>query len=202
MSLTSRIQALTAYANEVTGASDTTLSDAVATLAEGYGGGGDEVLFGTYGQLYIKDIRFSDDVTSFGGVFQYCKYLETFDSNNATSYTGSNLGYDENLKSASFPKITQYNSNYLIRQQGVQYNKLETIILGSVGYPVASISTRNWRYGSHSANLDIIIYVNYTSIADIPTEITTNAPGNSVYAPSGAEVNVIYKSSVTGEVLS
>ncbi len=40
MSLTSRIQALTTYANEVTGASDTTLSDAVATLAEGYGQGG------------------------------------------------------------------------------------------------------------------------------------------------------------------
>ena len=40
MSLTSRIQALTAYANEVTGESDTTLADAVATLAEGYGQGG------------------------------------------------------------------------------------------------------------------------------------------------------------------
>ena len=39
MSLTSRIQALTAYANEVTGASDTTLADAVASLANGYGGG-------------------------------------------------------------------------------------------------------------------------------------------------------------------
>lgn len=41
MSLTSRIQALTAYANEVTGESDTTLADAVATLAEGYGSGGE-----------------------------------------------------------------------------------------------------------------------------------------------------------------
>lgn len=40
MSLTSRIQALTAYANEVTGKSDTTLSDAVESLADGYGGGG------------------------------------------------------------------------------------------------------------------------------------------------------------------
>lgn len=40
MSLTSRIQALTTYANEITGASDTTLADAVATLADGYGSGG------------------------------------------------------------------------------------------------------------------------------------------------------------------
>ena len=38
--LTDSINALTTYVNEVTGASDTTLSDAVHTLASGYGGGG------------------------------------------------------------------------------------------------------------------------------------------------------------------
>lgn len=38
--LTDAINALTQYANTVTGASDQTLSEAVATLASGYGGGG------------------------------------------------------------------------------------------------------------------------------------------------------------------
>lgn len=38
--LTPKINALTAYANSVTGESDTTLSDAVASLADGYGQGG------------------------------------------------------------------------------------------------------------------------------------------------------------------
>lgn len=38
--LTDAIQALTTYANETTGASDTTLSAAVGTLVAGYGGGG------------------------------------------------------------------------------------------------------------------------------------------------------------------
>ena len=38
--LTDAINALTTYSNTVTGASDTTLSDAVATLAAGYGGSG------------------------------------------------------------------------------------------------------------------------------------------------------------------
>lgn len=38
--LTDGIEALTAYANGVTGESDTTLSDAVASLADGYGQGG------------------------------------------------------------------------------------------------------------------------------------------------------------------
>ena len=38
--LTDAINALTTYANEVTGKSDETLSDAVESLADGYGGGG------------------------------------------------------------------------------------------------------------------------------------------------------------------
>lgn len=38
--LTDSIEALTTYANQITGASDTNLSDAVYTLAQGYGGGG------------------------------------------------------------------------------------------------------------------------------------------------------------------
>lgn len=43
--LTDAINALTRYANETTGQSDTTLSDAVETLVEGYGqGGGDDWL--------------------------------------------------------------------------------------------------------------------------------------------------------------
>lgn len=46
--LTDSINALTTYANEVTGASDTTLSDAVYTLASGYGqGGGASITDGT-----------------------------------------------------------------------------------------------------------------------------------------------------------
>lgn len=49
--LTDSIEALTAYANGVTGESDTTLSDAVASLADGYGQGGEGGLVyedGTY----------------------------------------------------------------------------------------------------------------------------------------------------------
>lgn len=50
--LTDSINALTTYANEVTGASDTTLSDAVHTLASGYGGGG-----GTNYFAYIRGLH-------------------------------------------------------------------------------------------------------------------------------------------------
>lgn len=46
--LTDAINALTRYANEVTGQSDTNLSDAVRTLCDGYGGGGGLETLGTF----------------------------------------------------------------------------------------------------------------------------------------------------------
>lgn len=45
--LTDRINLLTSQANAKTGASDTTLSDAIETLIVGYGGGGSSVKSGT-----------------------------------------------------------------------------------------------------------------------------------------------------------
>lgn len=56
--LTDAIEALTTYANTVTGASDTTLSDAVATLANGYGGG-------VYDALYPMTCPRTDGVATF-----------------------------------------------------------------------------------------------------------------------------------------
>ena len=59
--LTDKINALTAYANEVTGESDTTLSEAVHTLADGYGQGGG----GTYPYLVSYErIEVTEDLTS------------------------------------------------------------------------------------------------------------------------------------------
>lgn len=57
--LTDSINALTQYANETTGKSDITLSDAVGSLVEGYGGGS-KVITGTYTpteDVYVKDIQ-------------------------------------------------------------------------------------------------------------------------------------------------
>ncbi len=56
--LTDRIEALTAQANAVTGASDTTLTDAVGTLIAGYGSGGIDVTI-------TSEISFSPDLADF-----------------------------------------------------------------------------------------------------------------------------------------
>lgn len=70
--LTDSINALTAYANETTGASDTTLSDAVGRLCEGYGGG-DIVSEMVKGEdlLYGEDIVFDSSIETIG-VFAFC----------------------------------------------------------------------------------------------------------------------------------
>lgn len=66
--LTDAINALTTYANETTGASDTNLSDAVETLVDGYGQGGgtvdvDDIVNGTYpsGDIVIDTARILHD---------------------------------------------------------------------------------------------------------------------------------------------
>ena len=48
MAITPKIRALIQYANEKTGAADTTLGDAVKTLCDGYGGGGGGYYEGTF----------------------------------------------------------------------------------------------------------------------------------------------------------
>ena len=59
--LTDAINALTRYANEVTGQSDITLSDAVRTLCDGYGGGGGI----SFPLLHEFSVTIEADTTSF-----------------------------------------------------------------------------------------------------------------------------------------
>lgn len=62
--LTDAINALTQYANETTGASDTTLSDAVGTLVAGYGGGGGSSDIFEFSAGNIKALVFNSAVVT------------------------------------------------------------------------------------------------------------------------------------------
>ena len=109
--LTDGINALTTYANEVTGASDTTLSDAVESLVAGYGGSGSSSVQTVTGTIigdgtnileipcaFAPDIiyiytDFSDDVTKRGVVdfylakdHMYYIGMDSSSSNNNTYY--------------------------------------------------------------------------------------------------------------------
>lgn len=94
--LTDAINALTTYSNTVTGASDTTLSDAVATLAAGYGGGGgdtlNELLSGT---------------------------LETYDTGELTRIPPYAFAGFSGLKTVTMPNVTHLDQ-YMVRDSSVE----------------------------------------------------------------------------------
>ena len=82
--LTDRINALTAYSNNKTGASDATLSDAVTRLVEGYGGG-------SIGDGIIVKSRDSDG------------YITEFDLYSSTGIIGNNQFRSGNNNNAVHP---------------------------------------------------------------------------------------------------
>ena len=77
--LTDKINALTAYANEVAGESDTTLSEAVHTLADGYGGGGSggDTIWPTLVERTVTEINDKDGLCKVVGTsaFHSCTKL-------------------------------------------------------------------------------------------------------------------------------
>ena len=125
--LTNAIVALTTYANEITGESDSTLSEAVATLAAGYGGGGaslDDFVDGTIPTgaftlstaTSIRDYVFrnytaitsvtGNSVLTIGnGAFEGCTNLVSASFPNVTSI-GADVFRQCKLSSASFPELT------------------------------------------------------------------------------------------------
>ena len=76
--LTDAINALTTYANETTGKSDATLSDAVESLVDGYGGGGDSFDANAWvdGTFTPKKIVFDADLNGKQYIFSHCPFEE------------------------------------------------------------------------------------------------------------------------------
>jgi len=112
--LTNSINALTTYANSVTGASDTTLSEAVATLANGYGQGGGVM------QL-IDTVTIDEDTRGFS--FDVTKYA-TYDTVIAwedITLSGSTWLYY--VKNGTQPSGGTYNNGSYIHHIGVIYLK-------------------------------------------------------------------------------
>ena len=68
---------------------------------------------------------------------------------------------------------------------------LKTIVLGSVGTPVTRMDA-----GGFNVSPELTIYVDASTIADIPSLITDNVPSKW-----GTGTTVIYRNSTTGEVI-
>ena len=122
--LTDSINALTAYANEVTGASDTTLSDAVGRLCEGYGWGDgrDVVVTETVGNTYQLAIQI---LNNFESPARYAVCLKT--ANNPT------------LENIIYGVCVYKNSNSVLVGAGIRYrNGIYKYVTVAVNYDAAT----------------------------------------------------------------
>lgn len=123
--LTDAINALTQYANETTGASDTNLSDAVGTLVAGYGGGG--------GSSYTLSIQNATNTTdkwntlplpntmSSGGYFEAEVVLAEQTNNPNVISIGTTLAYlgNWNTPNAIHIMLAAEQTHMYVRQSSV-----------------------------------------------------------------------------------
>lgn len=210
--LTDAIEALTRYANETTGASDTTLSDAVGTLAAGYGGGGgsSELLYNTGGKcFYLEDSILPSNFepgTDRRALLKGAAYLKSV----KWLYTGTFGGSNAKSLSNFFANCPLLESVHLARTNGISTSgyvedvianspSIKSFIVGDIGYPntigMGSPSGQYMMFRNITATFDIIIYTSAADLASVPTVLKTGSPWGATNA------TVIYKSSVTGEIL-
>lgn len=108
MSLTDKINALTAYANGVTGESDTTLSEAVHTLADGYGHGGGDSIWNKIVDRTVTEVNDKDGLCKAVGdyAFRTCGQLTSAIFPSVTSIGQYGFYECTSLATADFPSVT------------------------------------------------------------------------------------------------
>lgn len=128
--LTDAINALTTYANETTGASDTTLSDAVGTLVAGYGGGGgiDVNAFADGSISGAVEITASYIRDNF---FKELTHITSLSCPNVTQLRAGFASSCYNLMSVSCPRATSVQST----QQFISCTSLTSVNLPLLAVP-------------------------------------------------------------------
>lgn len=141
--LTPKINALTAYANEITGESDTTLSEAVHTLGSGYGGGSGGVSDG-YAITALDADDFPTAVDHYGTKVHRQQYwnrtatdgfwrnLESITfKNTVTSIGNYGFAYCSKITSLDVSSVTEIGANAL--QNCTRLSTLALPVLTTIG---------------------------------------------------------------------
>lgn len=202
--LTDGINALTAYANEVTGESNQTLSDAVESLVAGYGGGGsDEELL-----LKILDRTISGDATinsveklgyqafslctglrkislpncielNGGYIFNGCNNIEEYYLPRLRTVSNQQIFTNPKVKCIVLPALESMFSNAFYAANA-QLEKVDMLGGGLI---------RAGNFRNYSA-LNLFIFRNTSSITTLynldgieTTKFGSNGSGGTIYAP-------------------
>lgn len=168
--------------------------DIVITAEES---GGQTIYYTRAGACYVANMMIEPNdgvynASSFASRYQYATHLETVEIPNivlSASVSGV-FAFCSSLRTAKVEKVTNY-GHYWFRN----CTALETVQLGSLGYPVTNMTTLVFS-GDTQTNLTITIYVDVTTIAEVPTTISNNSPFGATNA------TLVYRNSTTGEVIS
>ena len=189
-----------ASANAATGKADTTLHDALNSLIEGFGGGGEEVfVVANTGKQYTKHFRHitggiqadSSATTNFVNATELVSF-ETDLVGNGYCFASKVFSGCSKLESVVFSRLDR-----IITPLDIYYgcNALKTVQLGSIGYPITALSDVRMMRGC-SAPVELTIYVDATTFGEIPGGIANYAPWSNLNAV------IIYRNSTTGEVIT
>ena len=152
--LTDAIEALTTYANSVTGKTppDTTLSDAVATLASGYGGGGS-------GMMLIDTLTVTEDTRSFNiDLTPYADYDMVVVTEDVELTESDWLYYVDN---GTTPTGGSYNVGSKLKHQGVATWKL--VLGGNGGLVNGRVSRTDFAQVGPARTINNILVYTYTA---------------------------------------
>lgn len=196
-----QLQADIAAANAATGKADATMHDAVASLIEGFGGGGGEkIYFSPHGVGYFANMVLDCRVIV-GGAWSNANDLKSLELTewNPTGATNLNIvgaSLADAFKSTSLEKLLlpklQYSGHYWARYA----TALKTVQVGSIGFPVNGGMARYFLFGCTQNDLTITVYVDATTFEEIPKSAIEEAPWGATNA------TIIYRNSTTGEVIT
>lgn len=202
MTAKQQVQSYIDAANAATGAGDTTCKAVVERLIAGYGEGGTLPAYKVTetGHVFWQDMDLAD-VT---GVFQFS------DAHDNPNFHSVRFGGMPCVGDDAFRYLSNFErAEFLLKSGGDLTNSagtayrvfrdirsLKTVILGSVGHPVTNFGGL-YRFfsGCTQNDLTITIYVNAASVSGIDPAVNALAPWGA------ANATIIYRSSVTGEVL-
>jgi hypothetical protein len=156
-------------------------------------GSGVELFFISSGAIYVEELVVPETVTALNSGVYNINGFKSITALGVTELKGHYCfgGAWNSLEVLICPRLTSWPGNYWCRG-----GNLKEVQAGSIGYPVtAMLNAKGFDLNSRS-DLVITIYVDATTLAEVPTDV-------SDYAPFGAtKATIVYRNSTTGEVIS
>ena len=167
--LTDSINALTAYANETTGASDATLSDAVGRLCEGYGGGipsvtpeGMKTYFEEQGFVF-SDFVFSEIGSGYvrvphnlGSVpTAVVAFRKTFENNFSSYQVGTTHSGYISADNDNNRTCCVISNRELFCYNDAIAGYIDTVITNKSYYTIASLSNKNFSRNATASSIEL-----------------------------------------------